>query len=178
VLPQIAALIGIDLGAGIIEIVIFDKGAELRCPIVICACDHLPREIRVISTSARAKGAVRGGDVDTSGFRIVNAEAAADIWLESSKSESPDEVPHKRPSVNEGSHATAPQHNTFGIPQGEISATSEAVIKKVPFNGRTKYACAKNVTEFDAAEEPDIVFRIDFESEPEIILKSSGSAAA
>ena len=47
VLSQIASLIGIDLGARIIEEVVFDEGAELRSPIVICPCNNLPRQVRV-----------------------------------------------------------------------------------------------------------------------------------
>ncbi len=63
-LPEIATLIGFDLGARIIEVVVFNKGAELRIPIVICACDDLPREIRVTLPSAAVKGATGTGDVD------------------------------------------------------------------------------------------------------------------
>ena len=61
-LPEIATLIGFDLGARIIEVVVFDEGAELRIPIVICACEHLPREVRVIVPSATVKGAAGSGD--------------------------------------------------------------------------------------------------------------------
>ena len=35
VLPEIASVIGIDLGAGIIEVVVFDESAHLRSPIVV-----------------------------------------------------------------------------------------------------------------------------------------------
>jgi hypothetical protein len=107
VLPQIATLTRIDLAARIVEVVVFDKGAELRIPIVICACDYLPRKIRVVFPSASTKGAARSSDVDTCRFGIVNAEPAPDIRLEPSKRESPNEVRHKRPSVNERSHGTA-----------------------------------------------------------------------
>jgi hypothetical protein len=82
-LPQIATLIGIDLGARIIEELIFKKRAELRIPIVICACDHLPPEVRVTSPSAGVKAAAGSADVDTRGFRIVNAHPRPDIRLES-----------------------------------------------------------------------------------------------
>ncbi len=57
VLSQIASLIGIDLGARIIGEVVFDEGAELRSPIVICAGNNLPRQVRVICPSAAVKGA-------------------------------------------------------------------------------------------------------------------------
>src|SRR5207249_8192698 len=99
-LPQIASFIGVDLGARIIEEVVFNEGAELRSPIVICAGNNLPREVRVTFSSARVKGAMRPLELGTSGFRIVNAKPGADIGLESSKRESCDEVPHKRASVN------------------------------------------------------------------------------
>jgi hypothetical protein len=46
-LPQVAIVIGIDLGACIIEVVVFDERAELRSPIVICAGNNLPRAVRV-----------------------------------------------------------------------------------------------------------------------------------
>jgi len=72
-LPQIATLIGIDLGACIIEVVVFDEGAELRIPIVVCAGNNLPREVRVTSPATCAEGTVGSADVDTRGFRIVNA---------------------------------------------------------------------------------------------------------
>src|SRR4029453_12662249 len=92
-----------------------------------------PRKARVVFPPATAKGAARGSDVDTCGFGIVNAEPAASIRLESSKRESRDEVPHKRPGVNEGSHASASQHITVGLCQGEVSAAPEAVPEKVAF---------------------------------------------
>ena len=107
VLSQIAILVGIDLAAGIIEVVVFDEGAELGSPIVICTCDHLPREIRVTLPSTGAKAAVRGGNVDARGFRIVNADPTADIRLEPSKGESPYEVRHKRTRVNSAIDAAA-----------------------------------------------------------------------
>jgi len=47
VLPQITSLIGFDLGARIIEVVVFDERAELRSPIVICPCNNLSGQVRV-----------------------------------------------------------------------------------------------------------------------------------
>ena len=75
-LPQIATLIGIDLGARIIEELIFKKRAELRIPIVICAGNNLPREVRVTSSSARVKGAMRALELGTCGFGIVDTHSA------------------------------------------------------------------------------------------------------
>src|SRR5437667_5332120 len=176
-LPQIASFIGIDLGARIIEELVFNEGAELRSPIVICAGNNLPREVRMTSSSARVKGAMRPLELGTSGFRIVNANPGADIRLESSKRESRDEVPHKRACINPGSQVALSQYITKRIPQGEVSAACEAVVKEVAFNGRTKHACAKDVTEFDATKETDVVFRADSKSVSEIIRKSSVPAA-
>lgn len=44
-LPQIATLIGIDLGARIIQELVFNKRAELRSEIVIAAGNNLPGEV-------------------------------------------------------------------------------------------------------------------------------------
>jgi hypothetical protein len=54
-LAQIAGMTRIDLATGIIEVMIFDKGAELRRPIVVRACDDLPGEVRMIFPSATVK---------------------------------------------------------------------------------------------------------------------------
>ena len=83
VLSQIASLVGIDLSARIIEELVFNKGAELRIPIVICACDDLLRQVRVIFPATGAKGAVGTLELRTCGFRIVNAHPRAGIRLES-----------------------------------------------------------------------------------------------
>ena len=50
------------------------------------------------------------------------------------------------------------------IPQGEVGATSKAIIKEVAFNRWANYTGAKDVTEFDAAKEADVIFRVNFES--------------
>ena len=96
-LPQIATLIGIDLSARIIEELIFKKRAELRIPIVVCACDDLPREVRVIFSSACAKSTVGPLELRTCGFRIVNADPRSDIWLESTATVYRTLVVHGRP---------------------------------------------------------------------------------
>jgi len=44
-LPQITALVGFDLGARIIEELVFNKRAKLRREIVICAGNDLPGEV-------------------------------------------------------------------------------------------------------------------------------------
>ena len=166
-LPQIAGLTGIDLRARIIEVLIFNKRAELRSPIVICAGNNLPREVGMTLPSTSVDGDSAGYgvyDLDPRRFRVVNAKAAAGIRLESSKRESQDKVPHKRASVNPGRHVPLCQYITKGIAQREVSAPSKAVIKEVTFNGRPDYACEKDVTEFDAAKETDVIFRVDSES--------------
>src|SRR5436309_4501091 len=175
-LPQIASLVGIDLGARIIEEVVFEEGAELRSPIVICAGNNLPREVRVTLPSAAVKGATGTGDVDARGFRIVDTHSRPDIGLESSERESPDEVPHKRTSVNKASRADLSHYFTIDCQRG-VSAAPKSIVKEVPFNGRTKYACAKDVTEFEATEKTNVVFRVDSESVSELIAENFGSAS-
>src|SRR4029077_11520924 len=123
VLSQIATLVGIDLSARIVEELIFNKGAELRIPIVICAGNNLPRQVRVISSSTCAKGTVGPLELRTCGFRVVNADPRAGIRLESSKRESPDEVPHKRACVNRGTQIAGSNYITIGFPQGEVRPT-------------------------------------------------------
>jgi hypothetical protein len=177
VLAQIATLTGVDLGAGIIEVVILDKGAELRGPIVIAAGDDLPGEIIVALTSAGAKAATRRAEVETGGFRKVNADPRTGIRLESPKREPRDEVAHECTSVNKAGRAAVSQDSAIRQREGSVSATSKAVIKEVPFNGRTKYACAKDVTEFDAAEKADIIFWINSESISKLVFENSRSTA-
>ena len=168
-LAQIATLIGVDLCAGIIEVVVLDEGAELGIPIVIRAREYLPGQIGMACASAGAKTAARRAEVETRGFRIVNADPRTGIRLEPSKREPRDEVTHKCTSVNKAGRAAASQDSAIRQGQGSISAAPKAVVKEVPFNRRTKYASAKDVTRFDAAKKPDVIFRIDSESVSELI---------
>src|SRR5205823_845349 len=141
----------------------FDKSAELRSPIVICAGDNLPREVRVtlpaasVDWDSTSYGVL---DLGPRGFCIIDADPAADIRLESPKRESQDEVPHERARVNPRSRVPLCQHVTKGIPQGEVGATPKAIVKEVSLNRRTNHACEKDVTEFDPAEKADIIFRV------------------
>jgi len=179
VLPQIAIFISIELGACILKELVFDKRAELGSPIVICAGNNLPGEVRVTSPPAGAKVTEGCTDVDTRGFRIVNAHARPDIRLEPAERESRDEVPHKRTSVNPGTGAAAAHYNPIDC-QVAVSAAFEPVVKEVPFDRRTKYPRAKDVTEFDATKKTDLIFGLDRESGGgviEVLRKSSGSAA-
>src|SRR5437764_1804726 len=62
-LSEIATLLGVDLGARVIEELVFYECAEFRSPIVICAGNNLPGEIGVTSPSASAKAAIRALEV-------------------------------------------------------------------------------------------------------------------
>ncbi len=177
VLAQIATLTGVDLGARIIEVVILDEGAEFLGPIVVGAGDDLPGEIIVALTSAGAKAATRRAEVETRGFRIINADPRTGIRLESSKREPRDEVAHKRTSVNKGGRAAVSQDRAIRQREGSVSATSKAVVKEVPFNSRTKYACAKNVPELDPTEKTDVILRVNSQGVSKLILENSGSTA-
>ena len=122
----------------------------------------------MICPTASAKSTMRALKLDTRGFRIINAYPAAGIGLEPliSRRESQNEVAHKRAGVNPRSQTAASYDVTIGFPQGEVSTAPEAVVKEVTFDGRTKYACAKDVTEFDSAVETGVIFRADIESVP------------
>jgi len=63
VLPQIAILVSVDLGTRILEKVVLDERTELRGPIAICGCEHLPREVCVTSPPVNANFDVGGFDV-------------------------------------------------------------------------------------------------------------------
>ncbi len=92
-LAQIAALTRIDLGAGIIKVMVFDKCTELRHPIVVRACDDLPGEVRMTCASAGAEASICAGEVEPRGFGKVNADAG--VGLKFSKRESPNKIRHE-----------------------------------------------------------------------------------
>ena len=171
-LAQIATTPGIDLGARIIEVMVFDKGAELRRPIVVRACNDLPGEVRMTCTSAGAEAPIRAGEVCPGGLGKVNADASTDVGLKFSKRESPDEIRHERASVNKGSRAGLAEYVPVCKPNGGISTTPEAVVKEVPFNGWTKYACAKDVTELNTAEKADVILRVNGESVSKLVFEN------
>lgn len=167
VLTQIAALIGIDLGARVIEVMVFNERAELRGPIVICACDDLPRKVRMTLPTASIKGAKASSvELGTRGFRVINANASSGIRLKPPTlgRDSQNEVKHKRAGINPGSPASVCDLNTSRVEDAEVSATPKAIIKEVALNRWTNYARAKDVTEFDATEETDVIFRRDVET--------------
>ena len=187
-LSQIPILPGIDLGAGIVEELVFNKGAELWGPIVICAGNNLPRQIRMTSSPASVDwDSTSYGiyDLGPRRFGIVNADARADVRLESlvSRCESQDEVRHKRAGIDPSGHVSLRHNVVKGIPQGEVGATPKAVIKEVAFNRWANYTRAKDVTEFDAAKEADVIFWVNFETVSEerrirIIVRKSSVVAA
>src|SRR5215469_5733339 len=110
---QIAILVGVDLGARVIQKLIFDERAELWSPIVIRASDDLPRQIRVTSPPASVDRDSTGcwvSDLDSRGFGIVAANPGPAIWLKSSKCESQDEIRHERPSINPCAHVALRQN--------------------------------------------------------------------
>src|SRR6476620_8802236 len=168
-LTQYATLPGIDLGALVLEELVFNKRAQLGGPIIICAGNNLPREVRVISPPASVDGDSAGIGVCELGarrFGIIDADPSADIRLEFlvSRCESQDKVPHERARINPSSHVPLCQHITKRIPQGEVGAAAKAIVKEVAFNRWTNYTGAKNVAEFDAAEKADVIFWVHFES--------------
>src|SRR5450759_656856 len=98
-LPQVAILASVNLAVCVVEIVVFDKAAELRVPIVIGAGKHLPGEVRVVFPSAVIKHMCGCVDFNINRLRIITADPSPGIRLESSEREPEDEVSHKRASV-------------------------------------------------------------------------------
>jgi len=175
-LAQIATGPRINLGARVIKIMVFDKRAELRRPIVVRARDDLPGEVRMTCASAGAEASIRAGAVEPGGFGKVNADASADVWLKFSKGEAPNKIRHECSGVNKASRAGLSEYVPVWKPHGGISATSEAVVKEVAFNGWTKHACAKDVAELNAAEKADVILRANRESVSKAICEKSVTA--
>src|SRR6267142_178870 len=118
-------------------------------------------------------------------FSIVNTDPGASIRLKSlvSRCEPQDKVRHKRARIDPSVHVSLRHNVVKGIPQGEVGATPKAVIKEVAFNRWANYTGAKDVTEFDAAKEADVIFWVNFETVSEerririVIRKSPGATA-
>src|SRR6266487_967549 len=110
-------------------------------------------------------------NLDPRRFGIINADAGVRLESLVSTCESQNEVRHERTSVNPSGHVTlvgrkkrrAARGRGEGFIQSEISATSEAIIEEIAFNGWPNPARTKDVTQFDAAKETDVIFRVDFE---------------
>src|SRR3954447_13704567 len=131
-LAQIAVAARIDLSAGIVKVMVFDKSTELRRPIVVRACDNLPGEVRMIFPSAGAEVSVRAAEIESCGFGIVNANASAGVRLKFSKGESPNKISHECSGINKGSRARLAEYVPIWEPHGGISTTPEAIVKEVP----------------------------------------------
>jgi len=168
-LTQSAIFSGIDLGALIIEVFILDKRAPLRIEKVICAGKRIERQVCVICSATSVDWDSTGYGVlnlDPGRFGIVNADARTQIRLESlvPRRESQDEVRQERARIDPSGHVALCYNVIKGIEQGEVSATAKAIVKEVAFDRGTNYARAKDVTEFDAAEETDVIFWVHLET--------------
>ena len=168
-LPEIPVLVRFDLGARVIEIVVFDKSTHVVTKEVIRPGDNLPRQVRMTRPTASVDWDSTGywiPNLDPCRFGIVNADPAAGIRLKSSFSrcESQDEVRHERARIDPSGHVALCYNVIKAISQGEVSATAKAIVKEIAFNRWTNYARAKDVTEFNAAEKADIILRRDVKS--------------
>ena len=175
VLAQVTALVGIDLCAGVIQIVILDEGAPLWGPIVICSGNYLPGQISMIVPSAGAECSMRCVDIKPGRFGIVNADSRARIGLEPSKGKSEESVPHKITSIDEARTGAAPRHNAVNM-QGRICSASKAIIKEIPFECRSYHSGTEHIACLKPAEKPDIIFRIDGERNAELVGECPGAA--
>src|SRR5262249_21682735 len=109
VLPQIAALVRINLGTCIVEVVVFYKRAPLRIEKVICAGDHLPRQVCMTFPTAGVDWGCAGHgvlDLDARRFGVVNADPGASIRLElpSWGPKSQNDVKHKGAGIDPSGH--------------------------------------------------------------------------
>ena len=85
VLTKIAILVGINLGAGVIEIFILDKGTKVGIEEVIGPGNNIPCQVCVTSPPASVDWGSAGHrvlDFDARRFGIVTADPGADIRLE------------------------------------------------------------------------------------------------
>src|SRR6478672_3141821 len=128
VLSEVSILVGFELSARVIEVVVFDKSAELRIPIIICAGYDLPRKISMACATTCAEVAARAMKIEPGRFRIIDTDTSAHVGLEPAKSEFRNQVRHKCPGVNEaGSGARPGRYPING--QSCIRASPESVIK-------------------------------------------------
>lgn len=133
-LPQSAVFVRIELGARILEEFILDKRAEFGREKVIGTSNDVPRQIRVTSPAASTEGFAAGpSKIETSGFRVVNTNPTADVWLEPliSRCESQNEVPQPHATVKPVARAAAADEITIGFPQSEVSVSVKAVVKGI-----------------------------------------------
>src|SRR5215467_11492712 len=126
VLPQIATLVGIDLGACVIEIVVFDKRGPLLIEKVIRAGNHVPRQVRMTLPPTSVYGRSASCwilNLDARRFGIVNANPGSGIRLElpSRRPKSENEVKHKGACINPCSHVALCYKVTESVVQREVS---------------------------------------------------------
>ena len=195
-LTQSAILPSVDLGALIIEVFILNKRAELGRKKVIGTGKRIERQVCVTSPTAsvdRNVTSYRVPDLNTRRFGVITADPRTQIRLELliSRRESQNEVRQERAGIDPGRHVGVASCKLRGtvrarrerLVQGEVSPASEAIIKEIAFNRRPNYPCTKDVTEFDAAKETDVIFRAHFESRSEklrirIIVRKRSVATA
>jgi hypothetical protein len=164
-LAQVTALVGVDLGAGVIEIFILDKGTQVVGNEVVRPCDHLPRQVRVICATASVDwdpARYRIYNFDACGFGVVNADTGARIWLEPAilGSNSQNEIKHKGTRINPSGRIALCYDIIKWIPESEIGTASETVVEEIAFHGWTNYARAKDITQLNAAKKSDVIFWI------------------
>src|SRR5262249_10076955 len=152
----IATLVGIDLGARVIEVVVFDKRGPLLIEKVIRAGNHVPRQVRMTLPPAsvyRRSASCWILNLHARRFCIVNADPGSGIRLElpSRRPNSQNEVKHKGTGINPCSRVARCYQVTVGLVQREVSAAPKAIVKEVAFDRWTNYARPKDVTKFDAA---------------------------
>ena len=106
-LPEITFLVSVDLGARVIEVVVFDKRTHIWIKEVIRPGDNLPCQVRMTCPPAGVDRDSTGywiPNLDPRRFGIVNADPGAGIRLESSSSESQNEVRHERARIDPSGH--------------------------------------------------------------------------
>ena len=179
-LTQSAILPSVDLGALIIEVFILNKRAELGRKKVIGTGKRIERQVCVISPTAsvdRDVTSYRVPDLNTRRFGVITADPRTQIRLELliSRRESQNEVRQERAGIDPGRRVGLASCKLRGtvrarrerLVQGEVSPASEAIIKEISFNGWPNPARTKDVTEFNAAKEPDVIFWAHCESRSE-----------
>ena len=148
--PRLRSVTGIDLAARILEVFVFDEGADLRAEVVIRACHNVPRQISMSSVPDGIEGSTGCIHGETGAGRVVHADAGSDIRLETAKREARMKFDMNAPVL------TLPEKSVvlvYAIKTGESAtpASLPPVICEVSFNGGTKKPGAKDVACFDPA---------------------------
>src|SRR5262249_41069540 len=114
-------------------------------------------------------------DLDPRRFGVVNADPGAGIRLElpSWRPKSQNDVKHKGACIDPSCHVglvsrksrRAARDRRERLGQGEISPAPEAIVEEISLNSGTNDAGQrKDVTQFDAAEKADVIFRVHLQS--------------